>query len=151
MSKSGKFFWLMMSVIFAVGAVVAGTMYDSKRKKQLDVTVVTPTYSSEKGTPKKTEKNESKNTEKKQTKQSEGTNQSSSQKETTDLTNAELAAQGYIDVIIINGQVQSDFTLDDYHAAKNAVDALSESAKKTDLQGQIQQIETALTNMGIAY
>lgn len=60
-------------------------------------------------------------------------------------------AQEVINRIIINGQVQSDFTLDDYYAAKSAVDALPQGAEKDSLMKQIEQIQTALTNMGITY
>lgn len=60
-------------------------------------------------------------------------------------------AQEFIDEIIVDGAVRSDFTLEQYHNAKNAVDSLPAGSDKTDLMKQIEQIETALTNMGISY
>ena len=54
-------------------------------------------------------------------------------------------------MIIYDGQVQSDFTLDDYYNAKAAVDALPEGDEKNLLLTQITQIQEALTNMGVSY
>ncbi|MDT2834377.1 hypothetical protein P7H70_09920 [Vagococcus carniphilus] len=60
-------------------------------------------------------------------------------------------AQEIINMIIVDGAVQSDFTLEQYYAAKQEVDGLPEGAEKTELMQQITQIQTALTNMGITY
>ncbi|MBO0420587.1 hypothetical protein [Vagococcus fluvialis] len=150
MNKSGKIFWLLLSILFAVGSITAGTIYDGKRKKNLEIQTVKTTSSikleetsndiEEKDKTSKTEESKTK------TKNSE---------EDSNLTEADSTAvanaENLISVIIVDGQVGSNFTLDDYKAAKLAVDNLPSSAKKTELSGKITQIETALTNMGIAY
>lgn len=150
MNKSGKIFWLLLSILFAVGSITAGTIYDGKRKKNLEIQTVKTTssikleetnnYIEEKDNTSKTEESKTK------TKNSE---------EDSNLTETDSAAvanaENLISVIIVDGQVGSNFTLDDYKAAKLAVDNLPSSSKKTELSGKITQIETALTNMGIAY
>lgn len=150
MNKSGKIFWLLLSILFAVGSITAGTIYDGKRKKNLEIQTVKTTSSikleetnndiEEKDKTSKTEESKSK------TKNSEE-DSNLTEADSTAVTNAE----NLISVIIVDGQVGSNFTLDDYKAAKLAVDNLPSSAKKTELSGKITQIETALTNMGIAY
>lgn len=150
MNKSGKIFWLLLSILFAVGSITAGTIYDGKRKKNLEIQTVKTTSSikleetnndiEEKDKTSKTEESKTK------TKNSEG-DSNLTEADSTAITNAE----NLISVIIVDGQVGSNFTLDDYKAAKLAVDNLPSSSKKTELSGKITQIETALTNMGIAY
>ncbi|MFI3803845.1 hypothetical protein [Vagococcus fluvialis] len=150
MNKSGKIFWLLLSILFAVGSITAGTIYDGKRKKNLEIQTVKTTSSikleetnndiEEKGKTSKTEESKTK------TKNSEE-DSNLTEADSTAVTNAE----NLISVIIVDGQVGSNFTLDDYKAAKLAVDNLSSSSKKTELSEKITQIETALTNMGIAY
>ncbi|WNF90291.1 hypothetical protein [Vagococcus fluvialis] len=149
MNKSGKIFWLLLSILFAVGSITAGTIYDGKRKKNLEIKTVKTTSSikleetnniEEKDKTSKTEESKSK------TKNSEE-DSNLTEADSTAVTNAE----SLISVIIVDGQVGSNFTLDDYKAAKLAVDNLPSSSKKTELSGKITQIETALTNMGIAY
>ncbi|MCM2138954.1 hypothetical protein [Vagococcus fluvialis] len=149
MNKSGKIFWLLLSILFAVGSITAGTIYDGKRKKNLEIQTVKTTSSikleetnniEEKDKTSKTEESKSK------TKNSEE-DSNLTEADSTAVTNAE----SLISVIIVDGQVGSNFTLDDYKAAKLAVDNLPSSSKKTELSGKITQIETALTNMGIAY
>lgn len=150
MNKSGKIFWLLLSILFAVGSITAGTIYDGKRKKNLEIQTVKTTSSikleetnndiEEKGKTSKTEESKTK------TKNSEE-DSNLTEADSTAVTNAE----SLISVIIVDGQVGSNFTLDDYKAAKLAVDNLPSSSKKTELSGKITQIETALTNMGIAY
>lgn len=150
MNKSGKIFWLLLSILFAVGSITAGTIYDGKRKKNLEIQTVKTTSSikleetnndiEEKGKTSKTEESKTK------TKNSEE-DSNLTEADSTAVTNAE----NLISVIIVDGQVGSNFTLDDYKAAKLAVDNLPSSSKKTELSGKITQIETALTNMGIAY
>ena len=148
MNKSGKIFWLLLSVLFAVGSIAAGTMYDNKRKKSLGVQTVTKTSTT-------TVEKEITEKEKQTTTESKGstkTEESTNDKKVSATDSVAIQnAQSLIDVIIIGGQVQSDFTLDDYKAAKAAVDALENSSKKTELSTKITQIETALTNMGISY
>lgn len=150
MNKSGKIFWLLLSILFAVGSITAGTIYDGKRKKNLEIQTVKTTSSikleetnndndiEEKDKTSKTEESKTKNSEE---------DSNLTEADSTAVTNAE----NLISVIIVDGQVGSNFTLDDYKAAKLAVDNLPSSAKKTELSGKITQIETALTNMGIAY
>ncbi|MBO0443822.1 hypothetical protein [Vagococcus fluvialis] len=150
MNKSGKIFWLLLSILFAVGSITAGTIYDGKRKKNLEIQTVKTTSSikleetnndiEEKGKTSKTEESKTK------TKNSEE-DSNLTEADSTAVTNAE----NLISVIIVDGQVGSNFTLDDYKAAKLAVDNLPSSSKKTELSEKITQIETALTNMGIAY
>ncbi|MFI3603555.1 hypothetical protein [Vagococcus fluvialis] len=150
MNKSGKNFWLLLSILFAVGSITAGTIYDGKRKKNLEIQTVKTTSSikleetnndiEEKGKTSKTEESKTK------TKNSEE-DSNLTEADSTAVTNAE----NLISVIIVDGQVGSNFTLDDYKAAKLAVDNLPSSSKKTELSEKITQIETALTNMGIAY
>ena len=150
MNKSGKIFWLLLSILFAVGSITAGTIYDGKRKKNLEIKTVKKTSSNkpeetnndieEKGKTSKTEESKTK------TKNSEE-DSNLTEADSTAVTNAE----NLISVIIVDGQVGSNFTLDDYKAAKLAVDNLPSSSKKTELSEKITQIETALTNMGIAY
>ena len=150
MNKSGKIFWLLLSILFAVGSITAGTIYDGKRKKNLEIQTVKTTSSikleetnndiEEKGKTSKTEESKTK------TKNSEE-DSNLTEADSTAVTNAE----SLISVIIVDGQVGSNFTLDDYKAAKLAVDNLPSSSKKTELSEKITQIETALTNMGIAY
>lgn len=152
MSKSSKAFWVFLSVVFAVGAIVVGNMYDTKRKDNLRIaseeSVATPTKKEAGKNSDKTKTSETKKEKKKETTESTADSVNNSN---VDQTEQEAVAQQLINVIIINGQVQSDFTLDDYHAAKNAVDALAASSEKDALSAQITQIETALTNMGISY
>ncbi|UDM80907.1 hypothetical protein [Vagococcus fluvialis] len=148
MNKSGKIFWLLLSILFAVGSITAGTIYDGKRKKNLEIQTVKTTSSikleetnndiEEKGKTSKTEESKTKNSEE---------DSNLTEADSTAVTNAE----NLISVIIVDGQVGSNFTLDDYKAAKLAVDNLPSSSKKTELSEKITQIETALTNMGIAY
>ena len=150
MNKSGKIFWLLLSILFAEGSITAGTIYDGKRKKNLEIQTVKTTSSikleetnndiEEKGKTSKTEESKTK------TKNSEE-DSNLTEADSTAVTNAE----NLISVIIVDGQVGSNFTLDDYKAAKLAVDNLPSSSKKTELSEKITQIETALTNMGIAY
>ncbi|MEQ7221091.1 hypothetical protein DFR54_1039 [Vagococcus fluvialis] len=150
MNKSGKIFWLLLSILFAVGSITAGTIYDGKRKKNLEIQTVKTTSSikleetnndiEEKGKTSKTEESKTK------TKNSEE-DSNLTEADSTAVTNAE----NLISVIIVDGQVGSNFTLDDYKSAKLAVDNLPSSSKKTELSEKITQIETALTNMGIAY
>lgn len=148
MNKSGKIFWLLLSILFAVGAIVAGTIYDGKRKNNLEIQTV-KTNSSITAEETKTNIEETETTSKKENSK---TKDSETNREKTEVDSAAVAnAQSLIDVIIIDGQVGSNFTLDDYRAAKQAVDNLPNSTKKTELNEKITQIETALTNMGIAY
>lgn len=76
---------------------------------------------------------------------------SSEDKPSSDQSASGQVAQEAINRIIIEGQVQSDFTLDDYYTAKSAVDSLPQGDEKESLMNQIEQIQTALTNMGITY
>ena len=147
MNKSGKIFWLLLSILFAVGSITAGTIYDGKRKKNLEIQTVKASSSIKlEETNNIEEKDKTSETKESKTRTSE---------EESDLTESDLVevanAENLISVIIVDGQVGSNFTLDDYKAAKLAVDNLPSSAKKTELSGKITQIETALTNMGIAY
>lgn len=150
MNKSKKILGLFLSVLFAVGAIIVGTVYDNNRKKSLEVQSVTKSSTDilvEKET--KTKINKSKE------EVSGDSNKIEESEINEELTNEQLVAlddaQALINVIIVDGQVQSNFTLDDYRAAKAAVEALDNSAEKEELNTQIIQIETALTNMGIAY
>lgn len=148
MNKSGKIFWLLLSILFAVGSITAGTIYDGKRKKNLEIQTVKTTSSIklEETNNDIEEKDKTSKTEESKTKNSEE-DSNLTEADSTAVTNAE----NLISVIIVDGQVGSNFTLDDYKAAKLAVDNLPSSTKKTELSGKITQIETALTNMGIAY
>lgn len=150
MNKSGKVFWLFLSILFAVGAIVAGTVYDNNRKKSLEVQTVTKS-----STDNPVENVKETKTDKNKKEESDTSNKTEESNANVQLTNEQLLAidnaQSLINVIIIDGQVQSDFTLDDYRVAKAAVDALDNSSEKEKLNKQIIQIETALTNMGIAY
>ncbi|WP_288395870.1 hypothetical protein [uncultured Vagococcus sp.] len=150
MNKSGKIFWLLLSILFAVGSITAGTIYDGKRKKNLEIQTVKTTSSIklEETNNDIEEKDKTSKTEESKTKTKNSEEDSNlTEADSTGVTNAE----NLISVIIVDGQVGSNFTLDDYKAAKLAVDNLPSSAKKTELSGKITQIETALTNMGIAY
>lgn len=150
MNKSGKIFWLLLSILFAVGSITAGTIYDGKRKKNLEIQTVKTTSSIklEETNNDIEEKDKTSKTEESKTKTKNSEEDSNlTETDSTAVTNAE----NLISVIIVDGQVGSNFTLDDYKAAKLAVDNLPSSAKKTELSGKITQIETALTNMGIAY
>ena len=150
MNKSGKIFWLLLSILFAVGSITAGTIYDGKRKKNLEIQSVKTTSSIklEETNNDIEEKDKTSKTEELKTKTKNSEEDSNlTEADSTAVTNAE----SLISVIIVDGQVGSNFTLDDYKAAKLAVDNLPSSAKKTELSGKITQIETALTNMGIAY
>lgn len=151
MRKSGKVFWLLVSIVFAVSAIAVGSMYDSRRKKDLELTTEKVTQPVTKESKKETKNNKTvTNTTESSAVETESTD-SIEKIDDSESTGSELAAQELINVIIMQGQVQSDFTLDDYYAAKTAVDQLPESPKKQELLGQIQQIQTALTNMGISY
>ena len=141
MNNSGRVIGLIVSILFAVGAVVFGGIYDSKRASELNL--VTPTKVSVSET--KDQVADTKQTSSTLPKEEEGSN------EVENITEAEKKAQELIDLIIIEGQVQQNFTLDDYKRAKEAVDALPETVSKTAFIEQIEQIETALTNMGIAF
>lgn len=150
MNKSGKIFWLLLSILFAVGSITAGTIYDGKRKKNLEIQTVKTTSSI------KLEETNNDIEEKDKTfKTEESKTKTKNSEEDSNLTEADSTAvtnaENLISVIIVDGQVGSNFTLDDYKAAKLAVENLPSSAKKTELSGKITQIETALTNMGIAY
>ncbi|MDR2276331.1 MAG: hypothetical protein LBE23_00635 [Vagococcus sp.] len=150
MNKSGKIFWLLLSILFAVGSITAGTIYDGKRKKNLEIQTVKTTSSIklEETNNDIEEKDKTSKTEESKTKTKNSEEDSNlTEADSTAITNAE----NLISVIIVDGQVGSNFTLDDYKAAKLAVDNLPSSSKKTELSGKITQIETALTNMGIAY
>lgn len=150
MNKSGKIFWLLLSILFAVGSITAGTIYDGKRKKNLEIQTVKTTSSIklEETSNDIEEKDKTSKTEESKTKTKNSEEDSNlTEADSTAVTNAE----NLISVIIVDGQVGSNFTLDDYKAAKLAVDNLPSSSKKTELSGKITQIETALTNMGIAY
>lgn len=150
MNKSGKFFWLLLSILFAVGSITAGTIYDGKRKKNLEIQTVKTTSSI-----KLEETNNDIEEKDKTSKTEESKTKTKNSEEDSNLTEADSTAvtnaENLISVIIVDGQVGSNFTLDDYKAAKLAVENLPSSAKKTELSGKITQIETALTNMGIAY
>lgn len=76
---------------------------------------------------------------------------SNEEQDFSDYSASGEVAQETINRIILGGQVQSDFTLDDYYAAKSAVDSLPQGSEKESLMSQIEQIQTALTNMGIVY
>lgn len=149
MNKSGKIFWLLLSILFAVGSITAGTIYDGKRKKNLEIQTVKTTSSIKlEETNNIEEKDKTSKTEESKTKTKNSEEDSNlTEADSTAVTNAE----NLISVIIVDGQVGSNFTLDDYKAAKLAVDNLPSSSKKTELSEKITQIETALTNMGIAY
>lgn len=150
MNKSGKIFWLLLSILFAVGSITAGTIYDGKRKKNLEIQTVKTTSSI-----KLEETNNDIEEKDKTSKTEESKTKTKNSEEDSNLTEADSTAvtnaENLISVIIVDGQVGSNFTLDDYKAAKLAVENLPSSAKKTELSGKITQIETALTNMGIAY
>lgn len=150
MNKSGKIFWLLLSILFAVGSITAGTIYDGKRKKNLEIQTVKTTSSI-----KLEETNNDIEEKDKTSKTEESKTKTKNSEEVSNLTEADSIAvtnaENLISVIIVDGQVGSNFTLDDYKAAKLAVDNLPSSSKKTELSGKITQIETALTNMGIAY
>ncbi|MBO0436260.1 hypothetical protein [Vagococcus fluvialis] len=150
MNKSGKIFWLLLSILFAVGSITAGTIYDGKRKKNLEIQTVKTTSSI-----KLEETNNDIEEKDKTSKTEESKTKTKNSEEDSNLTEADSTAvtnaENLISVIIVDGQVGSNFTLDDYKAAKLAVDNLPSSSKKTELSGKITQIETALTNMGIAY
>lgn len=60
-------------------------------------------------------------------------------------------AQALIDEIIVNGAVQSDFTMAQYENANAAVQGLPEGAEKAALMQEIKKIQEAMTNMGISY
>ena len=156
MNKSSKLFWLFVSVAFAVGSIVVGSLYESKRKKDLTAGDRVETVASSNGKdeikkPIKTKES------KEETKSSTTQESTEASKENVDTSNvvveseAGLYAQQLIGVIIYDGQVQSDFTLDDYYNAKAAVDALPEGDEKNLLLTQITQIQEALTNMGVSY
>lgn len=150
MNKSGKIFWLLLSILFAVGSITAGTIYDGKRKKNLEIQTVKTTSSI-----KLEETNNDIEEKDKTSKTEESKTKTKNSEEDSNLTEADSTAvtnaENLISVIIVDGQVGSNFTLDDYKAAKLAVDNLPSSSKKTELSEKITQIETALTNMGIAY
>ena len=150
MNKSGKIFWLLLSILFAVGSITAGTIYDGKRKKNLEIQTVKTTSSI-----KLEETNNDIEEKDKTSKTEESKTKTKNSEEVSNLTEADSIAvtnaENLISVIIVDGQVGSNFTLDDYKAAKLAVDNLPSSSKKTELSEKITQIETALTNMGIAY
>ncbi len=143
MNKSGRVLGLMVSVLFAVSAVVIGALYDSNRANQLELT---SNSSANNVKDKDTDKVTTIDSSSKTTKTSETTKDSVGGKTAEEKTAEELISR-----ILVQGQVQSDFTLDDYKAAKEAVTNLPSTPTKTDLEEQIRQIETALTNMGIAY
>ena len=143
MNKSGRVLGLMVSVLFAVSAVVIGALYDSNRANQLELT---SNSSAKNVKDKDTGKDTIIDSSSKTTKTSETTKDSVGGKTAEEKTAEELISR-----ILVQGQVQSDFTLDDYKAAKEAVTNLPSTPIKTDLEEQIRQIETALTNMGIAY
>jgi hypothetical protein len=149
MNKSGKIFWLLLYILFAVGSITAGTIYDGKRKKNLEIQTVKTTSSI------KLEETNNIEEKDKTSKTEESKTKTKNSEEDSNLTEADSTAvanaENLISVIIVDGQVGSNFTLDDYKAAKLAVDNLPSSSKKTELSGKITQIETALTNMGIAY
>ncbi|MGL5684947.1 MAG: hypothetical protein ACRCXQ_04035 [Vagococcus fluvialis] len=152
MNKSGKIFWLLLSILFAVGSITAGTIYDGKRKKNLEIQTVKTVKTTSSIKLEETNNIEEKD---KTSKTEESKSKTKNSEEDSNLTEADSTAvtnaESLISVIIVDGQVGSNFTLDDYKAAKLAVDNLPSSAKKTELSGKITQIETALTNMGIAY
>lgn len=152
MNKSGKIFWLLLSILFAVGSITAGTIYDGKRKKNLEIQTVKTVKTTSSIKLEETNNIEEKD---KTSKTEESKSKTKNSEEDSNLTEAESTAvtnaESLISVIIVDGQVGSNFTLDDYKAAKLAVDNLPSSSKKTELSGKITQIETALTNMGIAY
>ncbi|MDT2782790.1 hypothetical protein ACQUEF_08650 [Vagococcus fluvialis] len=152
MNKSGKIFWLLLSILFAVGSITAGTIYDGKRKKNLEIQTVKTVKTTSSIKLEETNNIEEKD---KTSKTEESKSKTKNSEEDSNLTEADSTAvtnaESLISVIIVDGQVGSNFTLDDYKAAKLAVDNLPSSSKKTELSGKITQIETALTNMGIAY
>ena len=100
MNKSGKIFWLLLSILFAVGSITAGTIYDGKRKKNLEIQTVKTTSSikleetnndiEEKGKTSKTEESKTK------TKNSEE-DSNLTEADSTAVTNAE----NLISVIIV--------------------------------------------------
>lgn len=153
MNKSGKIFWLLLSILFAVGSITAGTIYDGKRKKNLEIQTVKTVKTT--SSIKLEETNNNIEEKDKTSKTEESKSKTKNSEEDSNLTEADSTAvtnaESLISVIIVDGQVGSNFTLDDYKAAKLAVDDLPSSSKKTELSGKITQIETALTNMGIAY
>ena len=152
MNKSGKIFWLLLSILFAVGSITAGTIYDGKRKKNLEIQTVKTVKTTSSIKLEETNNIEEKD---KTSKTEESKSKTKNSEEDSNLTEADSTAvtnaESLISVIIVDGQVGSNFTLDDYKAAKLAVDNLPSSSKKTELSEKITQIETALTNMGIAY
>lgn len=236
MNKGNKLIWLFLSIVFAVGAIVVGSMYDNKKKEDLVKEVSVGENSDEltlsslyfdknkvflaKGTTeqkinimsKKAKSDEDKkmvkdlkqrveiqtrfndlfeepvlvgnkfkekvpmkkdndkedvdnlvsdasSLNKKENPFYEGvltylsTANSSEEDKTTHIekTGDAQKAQELINMIIVDGAVQSDFTLEQYYAAKQEVDGLPEGSEKTELMQQITQIQTALTNMGITY
>ncbi len=69
----------------------------------------------------------------------------------TNEQNETSRIQEMINQIIVDGVVQTDFTLEQYYEVKQAVDELPASPSKVELTEKIAQIQTALTNMGVVY
>lgn len=60
-------------------------------------------------------------------------------------------AQSAVSNIIVDGQVQGDFTMEQYNIARDAIKSLPEGSEKDALLLDLAQIQAALTNMGIPY
>ena len=117
MNKSGRVLGLMVSVLFAVSAVVIGALYDSNRANQLELT---SNSSAKNVKDKDTGKDITIDSSSKTTKTSETTKDSAGGKTAEEKTAEELISR-----ILVQGQVQSDFTLDDYKQKKKAIPILT--------------------------
>lgn len=151
MSKGSKVFWVFLSIVFAAASIVVGSLYDAKRKNNLSTSIEQKVTSTSKTKQSKKETSNPSEETKDSVSQTEESTQESVETDNIDQTEQGTVAQQFIDVIIVDGQVRSDFTLDDYYAAETAVNALSEGSEKTALLAKIEQIQTALTNMGVSY
>ncbi|MGX7014774.1 hypothetical protein [Vagococcus silagei] len=140
--------FFIVALVFSSTTVIAGNMYHHKiqntyAKENLQPVELKTLNSSQQT---KVEATESKKQE---------TSQTSTVKKEKAVSNVSKEKQDEIqkklDLIIIEGTVTSDFTLDQYKEVKNQVDNLAEGAVKTSFLKDIELIETAMTNMGINY
>lgn len=60
-------------------------------------------------------------------------------------------ARRLIEVIVKDGKIHSDFTMEQYEQARNAVKSLPDGSEKEELMKDIRIIQSALKNMGVSY
>lgn len=76
---------------------------------------------------------------------------SSSPKQSSDSSASGVSANQALQAIVVDEQVQDGFTMEQYVVARDAVRALPEGEEKNQLIGELEKVQTALTNMGIQY